>query len=41
MGAVYGVSLLLPVMPLAIKLTVHTLLIAGYAAGAWLIIKKN
>ena len=39
MGTVYGVSLLLPAMPLALKLTVHTGLLALYAAGAWKIIR--
>ena len=35
MGAVYGISLLLPDMALWLKLTVHTLLLAVYAALAW------
>ena len=40
MGAVYGASLLLPSMPLALKLTVHTGLLAIYAGGVWKIIRK-
>ena len=40
MGAVYGVSFLLPAMPLVLKLCVHTVLIAAYAAGSWIIIRK-
>ncbi|MBR5836636.1 MAG: oligosaccharide flippase family protein [Bacteroidales bacterium] len=40
MGTIYGSSLLLPAMPLALKLAVHTLLIALYGAGAWKIIHK-
>jgi O-antigen/teichoic acid export membrane protein len=40
MGAVYGSSLLLPQMGLALKLSIHSLLIAGYAAGAWTIIRR-
>ncbi len=40
MGAIYGGSLLLPTMHLGIKLSVHTLLIALYGAGAWFIIRK-
>ena len=41
MGGIYGVSLLLPEMGLALKLSIHTLLIAVYASGAWFIIKKD
>ena len=40
MGAVYGISLLLPSMHLALKLTVHTVLLALYAAGAWKLIRR-
>ena len=40
MGTVYGISLMLPSMGLALKLSIHTLLIAGYAAGAWTIIRR-
>ena len=40
MGAVYGASLLLPSMPLALKLTVHTGLLAIYTGGVWKIIRK-
>ncbi|MBR5862236.1 MAG: hypothetical protein IKZ08_02805, partial [Bacteroidales bacterium] len=39
MGAIYGLSLLLPEMSLAIKLSVHTILLAAYAAGAWKLIR--
>ena len=40
MGAVYGISFLLPAMPFALKLSAHTLMIAAYAVGAWIIIRK-
>ena len=40
MGTVYGISLMLPSMGLALKLSIHTLLIAAYAAGSWFIIRK-
>jgi O-antigen/teichoic acid export membrane protein len=40
MGAIYGLSLLLPDMGMALKLTVHTFMIAAYAAGVWAIIRK-
>ena len=40
MGTAYGVSLLLPSMPLALKLTVHTGLLALYAAGVWKLIRR-
>ena len=40
MGAVYGLSLILPDMPLALKLSVHTLLILVYVAGSWTIIRR-
>ena len=40
MGAVYGLSLILPDMPLALKLSVHTLLILAYVAGSWTIIRR-
>ena len=40
MGATYGISLMLPSMGLAFRLCIHTLLIAGYAAGSWAIIRK-
>ena len=40
MGAVYGISLLLPSMHLALKLTVHTVLLALYAAGVWKLIRR-
>ena len=40
MGAVYGISLLLPAMPLSLKLAVHTALILLYGAGVWKIIRR-
>ena len=40
MGAVFGISLILPDMPLALKLSVHTLLILAYVAGSWTIIRR-
>ena len=40
MGAIYGLSLLLPDMGLALKLTVHTVLLALYGAGTWFIIRR-
>ena len=40
MGAIYGISFLLPAMPFALKLSAHTLMIAAYAVGAWIIIRK-
>ena len=40
MGAIYGLSLLLPEMGLALKLTVHTVLLALYGAGTWFIIRR-
>ena len=40
MGAVYGASLLLPDMGLALKLTVHTFMIAAYAAGVWALLRQ-
>ena len=40
MGAVFGISLILPDMPLALKLSVHTLLILVYVAGSWTIIRR-
>ena len=41
MGAVYGISLLLPEMALWLKLTVHTALLAAYAAASWCIIRRR
>ena len=41
MGAIYGISLILPAMPLVLKLAVHTVLILAYAAGTWTLIRKN
>ena len=41
MGAVYGISLLLPTMPLALKLGVHTVLLVLYGAGVWQLIRKK
>ena len=40
MGAVYGISLLLPSMPLVLKLSVHTGMLALYAVGVWKVISK-
>ena len=40
MGAIYGISLILPAMPLVLKLGIHTLLILVYAAGTWTLIRK-
>ena len=40
MGAVYGLSLLLPSMTLWLKLTVHTLLLGIYLAGSWTIVRR-
>ena len=40
MGAIYAISLLLPAMPLALKLGIHTVLIGAYGAGAWKIIRS-
>ena len=40
MGAVYGISFLMSAMPFALKLSAHTLMIAAYAVGAWIIIRK-
>ena len=40
MGAIYGLSLLLPEMTLWIKLPVHTVLLAAYAGGVWKIIRR-
>jgi O-antigen/teichoic acid export membrane protein len=40
MGAVFGISLILPDMPLALKLSVHTLLILAYVVGSWTIIRR-
>ena len=40
MGAIYGTSFLLPQMNLPLKLSIHTLLIAVYGAGAFYLIKK-
>ena len=39
MGAIYGVSLLLPEMALWLKLTIHTLLLGIYVAGTWMIMR--
>ena len=41
MGAVYGISLLLPEMTLWLKLTVHTALLAAYAAASWCITRRR
>ena len=40
MGAIYGTSFLLPQMNLQLKLSIHTILIAVYGAGAFYLIKK-
>ena len=40
MGAVYGLSLILPSMTLWLKLTVHTLLLGIYLAGSWTIVRR-
>ena len=40
MGAVYGVSLLLPAMALWLKLAVHTVLLVLYTGGVWKIIRR-
>ena len=40
MGLVYGISLILPSMTLWLKLTVHTLLLGGYLAGSWTIVRR-
>ena len=40
MGAIYGTSFWLPQMNLPLKLSIHTLLIAVYGAGAFYLIKK-
>ena len=41
MGGIYGGSLLLPEMGLALKLGIHTVLIAVYGACSWLVIHKK
>ena len=40
MGLIYGGALLLPQMGLALKLAVHTVLLALYGAGTWFIIRR-
>ena len=41
MGAVYGISLLLPEMALWLKLSIHTVLIALYGAGTLIIVRRK
>ena len=41
MGAVYGISLLLPEMALWLKLCIHTVLIALYGAGTLIIVRRK
>ena len=41
MGGIYGASMLLPEMGLALKLGIHTVLIAVYGACSWLVINKK
>ena len=41
MGAIYEISLILPAMPLALKLAVHTILIGIYGVGTWFLIRKK
>ena len=40
MGAVYGLSLLMTELPLALKLGIHTVLLGAYGLGSWLIIRR-
>jgi O-antigen/teichoic acid export membrane protein len=40
MGAIYGISLILPDMALWLKLTVHTILLGIYLAGTWTIVRR-
>ena len=41
MGGIYGASMLLPEIGLALKLGIHTVLIAVYGACSWLVINKK